>query len=583
MYKLNCCPPQASPLEKNSKMILRKTDPSSFQEFLGDASRMALGKADAVVFPKTEKQVSEYLKISSQKKIPVTVAGNHTGLVGGAVPEGGEVLATVLMSQTFPKPSEEIIDIIEGEDEFTKIHYQFYIKKTSDGEIRAVAAPGLRLGEFQKRISEQGYFYPPDPTETNAFLGATVATNASGARTFKYGATRAHVKNLRTALSNGDILTIDREKLFLDSNQAFEIFLSNQQKISLHVPPLAMPQTKNAAGYFCKPGMNLIDLWIGSEGTLGVITEIELLLEAKPETVISGIAFFESDEAAIDYVEKIRQESYETWNKKDPQGIDMRALEYFDFHSLNLIRKNPLHVRVPTKAKAAIYFEQESVQKIDRSTLEQMIVPVFEKNSISQNDLQKLQNHPFGKMILFLKEKNALDDLELAFPNEEKAAERLKEFRHLLPVTVNEVIGKHKRESGFSHLSKVATDTAVPDQHFRPMMQFFKETLERSGIQYVIFGHIGNNHLHANLLPKNEKEFQEARNIYLELCRYAVTTGGTVSAEHGIGKLKHASLEILYGNDGVKKMAALKRALDPEMILGLGNIFPREMLQSKEV
>lgn len=538
---------------------------------------MSGGNADAVVFPETEAQICEYLTKIYQLKKTVTIAGNHTGLVGGAIPMGGEVLATHFMNQVFPQKNEKVLEIIQGKDEPTNLPYQFYLKSTHENEILAVVPPGLRLGEFQKRIEEHSLFYPPDPTEWNAFLGATVSTNASGARTFKYGATRAYVQSLRTVLAHGSILHIERGKTFANSLNQFEIHLSTHEKIKVVLPNLLMPSTKHAAGYFIKPQMDFIDLWIGSEGTLGVITQIELKLIPKPIAVMSAIVFFPRTSDAIHFVEDIRNHSHETWENKDPYGLDIRAIEYFDRESLNLLRKNTLGIRIPQDSGSAIYFEQESVSTINRETLEEWMNPLFENRSLTDQERQNFQSHPFGKMILLLQEKGVLDDLELAFPGEEKAGRRLKEFRHALPVKVNEIIGKYKRESSVSHLHKVGTDTATPDPSLSDMISLFEEKLKRSGIKYVIFGHIGNNHLHANLLPKNETELKRAKEIYLELCLASVKMGGTVSAEHGIGKMKHSSLELLYGKNGLQKLASIKEAIDPYGILGRGNIFPMKI------
>lgn len=574
---ISCELPQASPLDQIQKSPLRKTDPNQFEEFLQDASRMPGGKASAVVFPQTEKHVAEYLKFADQTKTPITVAGNHTGLVGGAIPLEGEVLATTLMSEVFPKKNETIIDVISGRDELTSQKYQFYLKRVED-QIQAVVPPGLRLGEFQKRLEERGLFYPPDPTEWNAFLGATVSTNASGSRTFKYGATRSFTKALRIVLAQGHVLEINRNHFFSDTNGIFQILFSKNHQMDLKIPSLSIPRVKHAAGYFCQPNMDFIDLWIGSEGTLGAITQIELALHKKPSTVMGAIVFFAKESSAIHFTEEIRKNSRETWQKKDPLGLDVRSIEYFDSNSLNLLRENLLGVRIPSQSEAAIYFEQESSLKIGREELENLIAPLFQSVPPTPQEIQRLRQHPYGHMMLLLKEQDVLDDLELAFPEEEKAQQKLKEFRHALPVKVNEVIGQHKRESGLSVLHKVATDTATPDECLKPMMDLFKTTLDRSGIQYLVFGHIGNNHLHANLLPKNEKELLIARQTYLELCRDVVAMGGTVSAEHGIGKLKHSSLEILYQKEGLREMANLKKALDPHTILGRGNIFPSALL-----
>jgi D-lactate dehydrogenase (cytochrome) len=563
--------PALSPLDKEKAPLLKKTDSNEFSEFLQDASRMPGGYASGVVFPKTELQISEYLKKMNEIKTPVTISGNRTGLVGGAVPMGGEILATSLLTKTFPQGNEEILEIVAGEDEFTRMPYQFFIKKVQE-KIVAVVPPGLRLGEFQKRVEEKGWFYPPDPTEWNAFLGGTVSTNASGARTFKYGATRPFVQGLRTVLANGDVLDIQRNMFLPDSKNKFQIILSGPKNAVLNIHPIRMPQVKNAAGYFCMPGMDFVDLWMGSEGTLGVISQAELKLIPKPVSVISGIAFFSTEQEAIQFVKDMREKTYDTWRSKK-EGIDFRALEYFDSHSLNLMRTDKLEVRIPSKAQAAIYFEQESGIRIAQPELENFIAALLDDTVLKGFPAEKESLHPFCRILRLLKERNVLEDSEIGFPEEEKAQKRLKEFRHALPVKANERIGHLRKTSGLSQLHKIGTDTSVPDSCLAEMVRHYHDMLEASGIEYVIFGHIGNNHLHANLLPKSESEFIQAKQIYLQFCRYAVEAGGSVSAEHGVGKLKIPSFEIQYTLEEREQMLNLKKALDPNLILGRGNLF----------
>jgi len=118
----------------------------------------------------------------------------------------------------------------------------------------------------------------------------------------------------------------------------------------------------------------------------------------------------------------------------------------------------------------------------------------------------------------------------------------------------------------------------VPDQAFAGMLKFYQETLRPAGLRYTIFGHIGDNHVHVNILPRNDDEARAAWEIYLSFIKRAVSVGGTISAEHGIGKLKRDYLPLLYGEEPLREMAALKRAFDPAGILGRGNIFPDSYL-----
>jgi D-lactate dehydrogenase (cytochrome) len=152
------------------------------------------------------------------------------------------------------------------------------------------------------------------------------------------------------------------------------------------------------------------------------------------------------------------------------------------------------------------------------------------------------------------------------FATNEQDQEKMREFRHALPVSVNEFIARHKQR-------KVGTDMAVPDDKFAVFLKFYKDTLNASGLDYVIFGHIGDCHLHANLLPKNDREAAIAKHIYGRCIAEAVMLGGCVSAEHGIGKLKAKYLNVMMGERYINEMIELKRTFDPKGILGRGNMF----------
>jgi D-lactate dehydrogenase (cytochrome) len=132
----------------------------------------------------------------------------------------------------------------------------------------------------------------------------------------------------------------------------------------------------------------------------------------------------------------------------------------------------------------------------------------------------------------------------------------------------------------FSHYKqrKVSTDMAVPDEAFAGLFHLYKTRLQSSGLRYTIFGHIGDNHVHVNILPRNEPEAAHARELYVEFLRYVASVGGTLSAEHGVGKLKRDYLRLFYTDAQLRQMASLKNALDPNGILGRGNIFPEEKL-----
>ena len=147
----------------------------------------------------------------------------------------------------------------------------------------------------------------------------------------------------------------------------------------------------------------------------------------------------------------------------------------------------------------------------------------------------------------------------------------MKLFRHTVPETINQIIGQRKKD--MPELHKIATDLAVPDGKLEEMVETYHTRLQNTGLQYAIFGHAGNNHLHVNMMPKNEEELAIAEELYDVFARKAVDLGGTVAAEHGIGKLKKPFLKYLFGEEGLTQMKAIKFALDPENMLGRGTLF----------
>ena len=152
-----------------------------------------------------------------------------------------------------------------------------------------------------------------------------------------------------------------------------------------------------------------------------------------------------------------------------------------------------------------------------------------------------------------------------------KKQREFKDFRHALPEAVNEIV----KRRGFS---KVGTDMAVPADKFPEMFKHYYQVLNAAGMKHLVFGHIGDSHLHVNILPRSEQEVRATKDIYLGFVRKAVELGGTPSAEHGIGKLKYLFLREMVGDAGIAEMVRVKKALDPAGILNRGNMFPDNLL-----
>jgi D-lactate dehydrogenase (cytochrome) len=471
-----------------------------YESYVSDASFIRDGYADRVVLPESVEEVSEILAAANRDRVPVTISGAGTGTVGGRVAFGGIVLAT------------DRLNMIKT-----------IVREENSGY--AVAEAGVILADLQRAVDHEGLLYPPDPTERGAFVGGTVATNASGARTFKYGPTRRYINRLKAVLANGEIIDLRRGDVRATNDGRIRV-----GSVEAQLPSYRLPSTrKNASGYFIAPEMDAVDLFIGSEGTLGVICEVELKLIPKPEGLLSGVVFFADEADVLAFVREARARA------------TARAIEFFDRESLNFLREK--YPDVPANAVGAIFFEQETTEATEEAVLSAW--------------MELLDQH------------HAFHDSWFATNEQDQA--RLREFRHQLPVLMNEWFSRYNQR-------KVSTDMAVPDEAFPGLFRLYKDTLKSSGLRYTIFGHIGDNHVHVNILPRNDDEGTRARELYLEFLKYAAAVGGTLSAEHGIGKLKREYLRLFYNDDQLREMAALKKAFDPNGILGRGNIFSEEFL-----
>jgi len=322
-------------------------------------------------------------------------------------------------------------------------------------------------------------------------------------------------------LTTGEILDIKRGEIFeKDGYIDYKIF-----KVPL--PSYRTPDVKCSAGYYSKEGMDGIDLIIGSEGTLGIITEVDVeLIENLPPRFIM-ILFLKKEGNIPEIVKKIKE-------KKDE--LEIFSLEFFDKKSLLFLIDE--FSFIPEDC-CAIYIE-------------------------TTNDTEKME-----KWIEIAEEIEIVDTVIGEDPQNYK---KLIDFRHKLPENVNSYFKKIGS-------TKVAVDAAVPENKFEEFYNFYRKIMEENkDIHTILFGHIGENHLHFNLFPENEKQKEKAYKIYEESVKKAVSLGGTGFAEHGIGKLKHKYLEIMYGKKGIIDMVKIKKIFDPHCILGLDNIFPKEYL-----
>jgi D-lactate dehydrogenase (cytochrome) len=490
---------------------------ADYPEFLRDESRR-IGQADSISFPTSEEELRETLALMSGRGTPVTTQGARTGITAGAVPEGGHILSLSRMTA--------ILEWREPETESPTV----------------VVQPGLSLAELREAIGRRTagrWFFPPDPTEASASIGGMIACNASGARTFYYGATRRYVRRLRAVLADGSALelTRGREKAM---GRAFELRSDSDRRMAGVLPSYRMPHAKHAAGYFVEDDMDLVDLFIGAEGTLGVISQAELELIAAPRGQLAALVFLPDESCAVRLVRLARP-------RREALEARLVALEYFDAGALSLVRGEASShgVDIPAPSHAAIYLEWHARQETDLEAALDLLAEILPQS---------------GGSI----------DLALVATSEEET-HRLKDFRHSVPESVNRLIADRKKTA--PGITKLGTDFSVPDSRLEEVLALYREGLTRLDLEHVIFGHIGDNHLHVNILPRSEEEYEQGRELYRLWAAAVVRMGGAVSAEHGIGKLKRELLLEMYGPVAIDEMRRLKRVFDPGSILNRGNLF----------
>jgi D-lactate dehydrogenase (cytochrome) len=538
-----------------------------YADYLRDESRR-LGQADRIAFPATEAELAAAIRDARARGLGVTLQGARTGIAAGAVPEGGALINLSRMNR------------ITG-------------LRLRDGAFFLRVQPGVVLSDLRTRLLKHDFdtarwdaeslsalaalalehpqMVTADPTEASASLGGMVACNASGARSFRYGAVRRYVEALRVVLADGSALEL-RRGVQRASGRAFALALPGGGTLAGRLPDYAMPAVKNASGYFAADDMDLVDLFIGSEGTLGAVSEIELRLLPEPPVIWGLTVFLSSEQAVCQFVRLCRGETAEgVWERhtvarfartvprshNDDQTRDAAfslpaAIEYFDAGALELLRRqkavNPAFAiipDIPTGFAGAVYVElHEADEAAAGAALERLTAALAACGG--SEETAWLADTP----------------AEL---------ERLHRFRHAVPEAVNLLIGERKKSE--PALTKLGTDMAVPDAALETVLALYRADLARLGLEAVVFGHIGNNHVHVNILPRTLAEYEAGKALYQEWARKVCALGGTISAEHGVGKLKKALLAVMLGESGIAAMRAVKRVFDPAGLFGPGNLF----------
>lgn len=515
--------------------LIKQMD-SKYEEYLKDESRL-VGEAVSISFPQTEQQVTDVVSQLCERGVPITIQGARTGITGAAVPKGGHILNLSKM---------------------TAIHG---LTVDDDGVFQLEVQPGVLLSELTTRLAQKDfdttvwskeakdayrrflgdvpYFFPPTPTEATATVGGMFACNAAGINAYYYGATAEHIMGIRMVLATGETWEVDRGKYVFTSDGCP---LPNGKYLALDDVILDHPISR---GLVVSPGTDLVDLLAGSEGMLGVITKLRLKLFPDPREKWGIVFFFQDNDGAITFAQSVQEMSSLL------EGARIVALELFDRNTLEMIRhlkdKTTRLKTIPDVEKwvaAAIYMElhADEVEMMEAALLQ----------------LSKLFSECGGKE----------DATWAACGNAE--LEKLRLFRHAAPESVNSRIDELRRSD--SRITKLGTDMSAPQRHLSKTLRMYWQGLASYGLYGVVFGHIGSNHLHVNIIPEDYEQYQKGLALVDEWAETLIGMGGMLAAENGVGKLKR-DLYLRYASEKQLRMARqIKSFFDPDGLLNPSNM-----------
>ena len=430
-----------------------------------DATPNFQSMPDAVVSPRNAEEVSQILKVCNQYGVPIVPRGSGTNLCAGTCPtEGGVVLLFKHMNQ-----------ILEIDEENLTITVQ----------------PGVITLDMIHAIEEKGFFYPPDPSSMKiSTIGGNINENSGGLRGLKYGVTRDYVIGLEAVLANGDIIRTGGKL------------------------------AKDVAGY------DLTRLFVGSEGTLAVITEATLKLIPMPETRKTMLALYQDLNAAARSVSKIIA------NKIIPT-----TLEFLDQATLKVV-EDYAQIGLPTDVQAVLLIEQDGPPEV------------------VERDIAKIAQ--------ICKQENAVS-IQIAATEEEAMALRtarraaLSAVARLKPTTILE-------------------DATVPRSEIANMVKAINEITEKYQLTICTFGHAGDGNLHPTCATdaRDHEEMERVEKAFAEIFEKAIELGGTITGEHGVGAMKAPYLEWKLKKEGIAAMKAIKLAFDPNNIMNPGKVFAKD-------
>ncbi|MEZ0311078.1 MAG: FAD-binding oxidoreductase [Myxococcota bacterium] len=437
------------------------TEPHALTAAAGDESGLPDGMPSAVVKPLTVEEVSLVAREAHDLGVPLIARGGGTGKAGAGIPTEGEV----------------VVDLT-GMNKILEMRPQ---------DLYMVVQPGLITREVDRAANEHGLFFPPDPSSwESSTIGGNIATNAGGPRAVKYGVTQRYVWGLQMVLAGGDVIRTGKHSL------------------------------KGVVG------LDLTSLIVGSEGTLGLVTEATLHIIPAPRAVETAWLDFADVHVASKAAEKIFA-----------AGFTPRMMELLDPVAIDVVRPK-VAFPIDASAKACMLLEADGDAERAESDLLKMCELAVEAGAL---------NAIIGRS--------------------DKERDNLRRGRRLVSSSLKE-----------RYPLKFSDDIAVPRSRIADLLEQTATAAEKTGMRTAAYGHLGDGNLHINFLCESQEQRKSASAVRLELMKRVVSMGGTMSGEHGVGLTKRDELELEQSREVIALQRRIKAVFDPKNIMNPGKVWP---------
>jgi len=476
--------------------------------FATDSSNLP-GHADALCRPESERECAIIMRACYATGIPMTISAGQSNLTGSATAEGGMVIS--LGRMTNPQVSVNM-------------------------ERKLVTVPvGMVLEDMRNLVleqSEQKLYYPADPTSrSDAWIGGTIACNASGFIPGEIGATREWVEEISFLLPNG--LKIQAHRGQYRSEEGCFQLKDLEKTIDWPVPTYPRPAIKNASGPFSAADgkMDFIDLIVGSEGMFGLVTAAVFKLAPRPTSYLDLFFSLPGEQDALkfqDYLYRHLDGNFGRLAALEYFGVNCRR--YMDHETKLFYGDNPV----------AIYIQIPLTEESLESAAEEWFNLLLESDcGIKAEAVILLDNEPMKRTFM--------------------------EARHSMPANALELVQQRGTYT-------IMTDTVVPQKQFPAFLHYVHSILADEGIDYLSFGHFGDSHLHFTILPE-QSNLVRATELYDLIIAKSAELGGVYSGEHGTGKRKRKDFFRCFNQEAIEQVKQCKAAVDPNFILNRGNVF----------